>query len=290
MNEVNKQGEKRRACARRVRDSKAAAMCEFGRLAQGEHREAGSQKFSVRKIIRDRIPLSPHELKNMNIPASLKIIAKTLFSLIILVIGYYAFTVIQAREATPGIIEAAVETYGTELSASDLSDKQLDALLAVEDPNFYNHNGIDLKTNGAGITTITQGMVKLLYFDRFKPGIAKLRQSLIARFALDALVSKEEQLDLFVNMVYLGTIDDEAVHGFTHASEVYFDKQFDEFTDDEYLTLVAMIIGPNGYNPVISEKSQEQLETRVSRIKQVLAGTCEPVDNGDVLYKKCSDE
>jgi membrane carboxypeptidase/penicillin-binding protein len=56
----------------------------------------------------------------------------------------------------------------------------LQALLTVEDPHFYTHDGIDASTPGAGITTITQGLVKLYYFHPFKPGIAKLRQSLIA--------------------------------------------------------------------------------------------------------------
>jgi len=43
-------------------------------------------------------------------------------------------------------------------------------------------------------------LVKLLYFpDGFQKGIAKVRQTLIARYAFDALVSKEEQLALLLN-------------------------------------------------------------------------------------------
>lgn len=46
------------------------------------------------------------------------------------------------------------------LDISDLSAWQLDALLKIEDPAFYRHKGVDLKTPGAGLTTITQSLVK----------------------------------------------------------------------------------------------------------------------------------
>jgi len=39
----------------------------------------------------------------------------------------------------------------------------------VEDPHSFEHGGVDFSTPGAGITTITQGLVKHLYFDQFKP-------------------------------------------------------------------------------------------------------------------------
>lgn len=48
-----------------VGESKAAAMCEFSeaKRRKGEHREAGSRKFFVRKIIRDRFPVpAPNKL------------------------------------------------------------------------------------------------------------------------------------------------------------------------------------------------------------------------------------
>jgi hypothetical protein len=44
------------------------------------------------------------------------------------------------------------------------------------------------------MTTITQSLVKGLYFRHFRPGIRKIRQSLIARFALDGHMSKQRLL------------------------------------------------------------------------------------------------
>ena len=47
-------------------------------------------------------------------------------------------------------------------------------LLAVEDPGFYSHKGVDFASPGQGMTTITQALVKFLYFDSFIPGFAKI--------------------------------------------------------------------------------------------------------------------
>ncbi|MEB4592552.1 transglycosylase domain-containing protein [Candidatus Thiothrix sp. Deng01] len=121
---------------------------------------------------------------------------------------WYANEIRLAREQTPTLVAAAFEQYGAELTPAALSPERRAMLLAVEDPAFLAHHGVDLTTPGAGMTTITQGLVKLLYFpEGFHPGIAKIRQTLIAQYALDALTSKNTQLLLFLNMSYLGNAD-----------------------------------------------------------------------------------
>jgi len=189
-----------------------------------------------------------------------------------------------ARKNTSQIVEQAFKEYGTTLSLEELSEEQVKILLAVEDPNFYDHNGVDMKTAGAGLTTITQGMVKYLYFKSFQPGIAKIKQSLIARFAFNEKISKEKQLLLFINSVYMGTIDDKPVQGFHNAAQIYFDKPFSDLSKDEYIKIVAMIIGPNEYNPV---KNKNKLNERVLKIKKLLKGECQPNGNRDVYYMEC---
>jgi membrane peptidoglycan carboxypeptidase len=155
--------------------------------------------------------------------------------------------------------------------------------VTVEDPHFYTHHGVDLTTPGAGITTITQALVKLIYFHPFKPGVAKLRQSLIA-LVLDGKVDKQTQLRIFVNSVYLGNCRGKQIYGFSDAAQAYFGKRFSRLTRDEYLSLVAMIVGPNGLN-VLNEPARNA--DRVRRIKHLLAGDCRPRKNGDVLYQDC---
>ena len=108
---------------------------------------------------------------------SVKNILLALGLIILLILIYCATMIIKARIDTPRIIQKALHAGNIALKVSDLSPWQVHALLAVEDPSFYYHHGVDLKTPGQGITTITQGLVKIYYFDHFKPGLAKLKQT-----------------------------------------------------------------------------------------------------------------
>ncbi len=201
--------------------------------------------------------------------------------IVLAVCGYYVFTVWQARKATPAIFESFKTDSQLRLKLADFPDGWLGDLLMVEDPNFYGHNGVDLSTPGAGITTITQGMVKYLYFENFKPGVAKLRQSLIAVFAVNALIPKDEQLSVFVNTVWLGTHDGKPVRGFAEAAEEYFNKPFNKVTHDEYLSLVAMVIAPAHFHV---ERHPARNAERVRRIEGLLAGEYKPLGLMDLYY------
>jgi len=194
---------------------------------------------------------------------------------------YSVIIVWQARKATPTIFKNLKNNGQLQLTLEDFPDGWLDDLLKVEDPSFYHHNGVDLSTPGAGMTTITQGMVKYLYFKNFRPGVAKLRQSLIARFAVNALIPKDEQLLVFVNTVWLGTHNGTPVHGFGEAADVYYNKSFNDVTHDEYLALVAMVIAPFRFH---IENQPEGNADRVYRIKSLLSGEYQPSGLMDLYY------
>jgi len=68
------------------------------------------------------------------------------------------------------------------------------------------------------------------YFEHFRQGLPKIRQTLIARFALDPLVSKEDQLLLFVNEVHMGQVDGQEVDGLVSTSQAYFGKHVSELS------------------------------------------------------------
>ena len=200
-----------------------------------------------------------------------------------LIILYYVAVVIKAYIETPKIISQILASDKMVLRLEDFPDDYLRVLLTVEDPNFYSHHGVDLLTPGAGITTVTQGIVKYHYFEHFKPGVAKLKQSLIA-LVLNGRVDKTTQLRIFVNTIYMGTVDERRVSGLSDAARVYYGKDFSELSRDEYLSLVAMIVGPDGFN--VRKHPAENAE-RVGRIKRLLNRECQPVNNGDVYYEAC---
>ena len=207
-------------------------------------------------------------------------ISVTTLICVISIVGYYINEVRIARRDTAEFISIAETRYGAELNVSDLSYERETMLFAIEDPTFRRHHGVDLYTPGAGMTTITQGLVKLLYFpEGFRPGIAKIRQTLIAQYALDSLVSKNEQLNLFLNISYFGNENGKAVYGFENAAQTYYGKNFTSLTDDEFLTLVAMLISPNKLKP----HTKASLE-RLNRIKKYLAGDYQPAGVLDFDY------
>lgn len=127
---------------------------------------------------------------------------------------------------------------------------------------------------------MTQGLVKLLYFpDGFHPGIEKVRQTLIAQYAFDSLVSKDDQLLLFLNACYLGHENGQAIHGYEKGAKVYFGRSFSDISYDEFLSLLAMHIGPNSFKPSMKANAE-----RVVRIKEFLSGQRKPESLLDVEY------
>ena len=194
---------------------------------------------------------------------------------------YYTVIILNARAKTPSIVQDALNSGRMKLELNDLTDEQLQALLKVQDQNFYHHNGFDISTPGTGVTTISQGLVKMYYFVNFKPGLQKIKQTLIARFAFDVMTPKDTILKLFINDVYLGQHNGKEIKGFENASNVYLNKSFKDLTWDEYLGLVAMIRSPNSLHYI---KDKEVNKERVVRIKKVLSGEYIPIDNGDWLY------
>lgn len=199
------------------------------------------------------------------------------------VVLYYIVVIIIARADTPDIVHRALTSDRIKLDLVDLSDEQIKALLKIEDPNFYNHQGFDFSTPGAGVTTISQGLVKMYYFDNFKPGIQKIKQTLISRFAFDNLTQKDTILKLLINDVYVGHVEGHAIKGFENAANSYFRKSFKDLTWDEYLSIIAMLVAPMNYNYA---ENREANQDRVAKIKRVLTGEYIPVDNSDLLYDR----
>ncbi|HEX7715513.1 MAG TPA: transglycosylase domain-containing protein [Bacillota bacterium] len=213
----------------------------------------------------------------------LKVTSLIIAIAIFIIVANYVIVVIRAREMTPKIISGALKAEDNPLKIGDLSDWQIRALLKIEDPAFYQHKGVDLRTPGAGLTTITQSLVKIYYFDHFKPGFAKIKQTLIARFALDPLVSKNDQLQLFINHIYLGTVNNRPVVGFVNAARVYYQKEVNQLTERDYLSIVAMINSSRAFS--ISDRPGANRE-RTERLILVVEGKYIPTHLMDMYYGK----
>lgn len=187
-------------------------------------------------------------------------------------------------------IEADVERYRAEgVRPSNLPPRWIDTLLAVEDPAFREHSGVDLSTPGAGWTTITQGLAKHYCFDDFRPGGRAKLDQILCSLHLDRAVSKDDQLLLLLNGAGLGPRRDGEgwVEGFPAAAGEHFGERLSELSDREFLTLVAMLVGPRRFHPTLGA---EALDERVHRIERLLAGECQPTGWRDVYYEACRSE
>ncbi|MFV0490975.1 MAG: transglycosylase domain-containing protein [Pseudorhodobacter sp.] len=167
--------------------------------------------------------------------------------------------------------------------AEDLGDGRRQILLAVEDPGFEGHSGIDLASPGAGATTITQSLAKRLAFEEFTPGIGKIRQTAYA-YGLERELTKDQILALWLDTLEMGQGPQGWMTGFHNASEAIFARAPKDLTQEEFLTLVAVLIAPASFD---LRKSDPALQGRVARIEKLIAGACQPDGNGDVWLEAC---
>ena len=197
--------------------------------------------------------------------------------ILISILIYYSIEIIYARSHT--IDTANKYLANIEITKQELTERQLEIFLKIQDPNFYNHRGVDLRTPGGGLTTITQSLAKKFYFKDFKQGLPKIKQTLCARFALDRLVSKDNQITLFINIMYFGNNQ----YGIADSAEYYYSKNVWDLNDDEFISLIACLISPVTLN---IETNPEENQERVNRIKKMLTGEYKPKGLLDITYDK----
>lgn len=199
-----------------------------------------------------------------------RILSLAVVASLTVLVGYEAVSVAFARGDTPRLFapyEAATEN-GAKAPAG-LTSERIDALVKVQDPAFWTHHGVDWSAPLA--TTVTQSVVKKLYFEKFEPGFAKIRQTLIAQFAVGAFASKNAQLAAFIE-----------VNGFDASARKWFGKPLAALDDDEYLSLLA-----TNNNPMLLAPGTPENAERVQRIKKYLAGRCERSGLADVWLHNC---
>lgn len=212
----------------------------------------------------------------------MRIAASIAALLLIALVVYEAFAVWRAQQRTPHVLAAAAEG---ELTLEDVGKRRLDMLLKVEDPGFWDHRGVDFSTPGAGMTSISQSLVKRFYFEDFQPGFAKLEQSLIARFVLDPAMPKPAQLKAYLNHSHFGWRNRRPIIGLSAAARAYYGREVSQLDDRQFLSLVAMLMAPRELNP---RENQAANAERVRRIERMLAGKCGPTGLRDVTYQACA--
>jgi membrane carboxypeptidase/penicillin-binding protein len=198
---------------------------------------------------------------------------------------YESWRVAVARVNTPALITDALKHADPQVFR--ISKTRIDMLLAVEDPTFWTNDGTDFTSHGAGATTLTQGLGKQIYFpDGFAPGFRKLELILDAKYALTKLASKEDILHAFLARAWMGRdARGSTVYGFADAARRFHGKELPALSDDEFLSLVALLYAPAEMNPLRQPAANAE---RVARIKKLLTKRCTPSGVTDVTLEGCA--
>ena len=141
-------------------------------------------------------------------------------------------------------MDAGLKTGQQEtLTYQDIPPVLVQAILAIEDRRFFNHNGLDFRgigrafiswsTSGSGKfrqggSTITQQLVKNTYLTPEKTLQRKFNEALIA-VALEQRLSKQDIFALYCNEVYLGQRNGVGIRGVAQAARVFFGKDLKTF-------------------------------------------------------------
>ena len=152
-----------------------------------------------------------------------------------------------------------------------------DAVLAIEDTQFYDHAGISPRglaralvanlTGGMpqGASTITQQVARTFFLSTRRTPERKIREALLA-LRIERELSKDEILELYMNQIYLG----QRAYGFGAAAQAYFGKPLAAVTLAEAAMLAGLPQNPSYANPVVNaERARRRQLLVLGRMRDI---------------------
>ncbi|MDH3631578.1 MAG: penicillin-binding protein 1A [Gammaproteobacteria bacterium] len=134
----------------------------------------------------------------------------------------------------------------------------IDAVVSVEDDQFWNHSGIDFyallaaayevattgrKTRGG--STITMQVARNFFLSAEQTYARKFNEILLA-FKIESELEKEKIMELYLNKIFLG----HRSYGISAASQVYYDKKLADLTLAQSAMIAGLPKAPSKYNPI----------------------------------------
>ncbi len=159
------------------------------------------------------------------------------------------------------------------VSIGNVPKPMISAILAAEDERFYQHRGVDyigvaraalsnFVSGGVrqGASTITMQVARNFFLTKERTLTRKFNEMLLA-FKIEASLSKDEILQLYVNQIYLG----QRAYGFAAAAQIYFGKPLDKLNLAEHAMLAGLPKAPSAYNPIANPRRAELRQHYVLR-------------------------
>jgi len=169
-----------------------------------------------------------------------------------------------------------------ELKLSDYPVQCLNAVIAIEDNDFLDHSGISYTglaraivkniltmRKAQGGSTITQQLVKNYFLTPEKTFSRKAKEIYMAT-KLETKWSKDEILETYLNVIYMGQNGAFQVRGFGAASQYYFNKPIQNLNLSECALLAAIINNPGLNNPwKKTEKAKTRRQLVLTKMKEL---------------------
>ena len=209
-----------------------------------------------------------------------------LILLIILVIadvsiynGYVIYKTALEEESIEEKIQSIKSKTPNYTIYSEIPERYVDAVIAVEDRRFFSHSGIDIFSIlravytdittfslAEGGSTITQQLAKNIYFTQKKEMTRKIAEVLMAK-ELEKECSKEQIFELYVNTIYYG----DGYYCIYDASMGYFKKKPSDMDLYECTLLAGIPNAPSIYSPnanaTLSKQRHRQVINKMIKYK-----------------------
>jgi penicillin-binding protein 1A len=171
----------------------------------------------------------------------------------------------------PGAASIILDDQGNEWARFQLDKREpiklenipqhlIDAFTSAEDWEFFNHPGISWRgiarstlvnlyhgRKVQGASTITQQLIKLLFFDCKKTFERKIKEQIYA-FLVERQCTKEQILETYLNHIYFGC----GIYGVQAACERFWGKSVTQITIAQAAMLAGIVRSPGNYCPLIS--------------------------------------
>lgn len=144
------------------------------------------------------------------------------------------------------------------VSIDEIPKSLQDAIIAIEDHNFLNHHGVDLKAimrsvflniknrslTAYGGSTITQQLAKNAFLTQEKKLIRKIKEAIWA-IQIERRFTKEEILETYLNEIWFG----HGAYGVEAASQLYFGKHVKDLNLEEVALIAGVTNNPGLFSP-----------------------------------------
>lgn len=182
------------------------------------------------------------------------LITLLVLGLLLLAAGYIQYRIVIAQTPLSEAI-AKVQANENYVPIDKIDPFFLQAVVAVEDRRFYQRTGLDVRAIGRALwtnlknfdwleggSTIGQQVGKNLYFD-YRFNILRKVAEVFLLYDIENLISKDETLELYVNMNYYG----DGYTGIKRASVGYFNRQPDDLTLGQASLLAGLPQSPSRF-------------------------------------------